>query len=131
MNGRNPETERSLVQDSQGNLEKFRKPLLQYLISGLEHPDTEVRSTAADALGALADTETLGDLLPLMVSQDPQLREAALRSAEKIQNSRIDFYHCRTAGCEHCLIRSIAEEALARMRIRDCGISVMQKGGIG
>jgi len=124
MNGKNTGTRKDLAQrGSQGRLEKFQKPLLEYLTSGLEHPDTRVRCLAADMLGALGDDKALVSLVPLMVSEDPELREAALRSVEKLKNLRIEISHCRTAGCDSCLIRSIAEEALARIRSRNPGMS--------
>lgn len=104
---------------SYANLEKFRNPLRQYLVSGLDHPDKWVRCLAVEMLGALGDTGAVKDVLPLVTGEDPDIRTAALRSVEKMGEYPVEISRFKSTGCEHCLIRSIADEALARLRTRN------------
>jgi HEAT repeat protein len=107
--------------ESSVSLEKFRKPLREYLTSGLEHPDKWVRYMAAEMLGALGDTGAIGDLMPLVACEDSDIRAAALRSVERIGDYRITGPSAQATNCNSCLIRSIAEEALVQLKNRNSG----------
>ena len=125
MKTENSREKQGLVQtQSYADLEKFRRPLREYLVSGLEHPDKWVRYLAVEMLGALGDTMAADDVLPLVVSEDTDLRSAALRSVEKMGKYPVEIPQFRTTGCKHCLIRSIADEALARLRTGDPDVAV-------
>ncbi len=103
--------------ESAVNLERFRRPLLEYLTSNLDHPDKWVRCMAADILGALGDTKAIGSLMALTSDRDQDLQGLALRSLERMENFPVEPLKAGTAGCDCCLIRSIAEEALEQLRI--------------
>ncbi|OPY38580.1 MAG: hypothetical protein A4E35_00571 [Methanoregula sp. PtaU1.Bin051] len=118
MRADNNSLKKSIVvqQESAAELEKFRKPLLEYLTSSLEHRDKWVRYMATDMLGALGDPQAIGHLMPLIVSDDQNLRAVALQSVEKIENFQMEPISLGTAECNQCLIRSIAEEALEQLK---------------
>ncbi len=115
----------AVQQESAIELEKFRKPLLEYLTSSLEHQDKWVRYMATDMLGALGDPQAIGHLMPLIVSEDQNLRAVALQSVETIENFRITPVSGGSAECDGCLIRSIAEEALAQLKNKSPCTSAM------
>lgn len=101
-------------------LEKFRKPLIEYLVSALDHPDKWVRYMAADMIGAAGDTDAIGHLMPLLVCDDKDLRAVARQSLETACRYRtVPLVHSAGPECTNCLIRSIAEEALDQLKQRD------------
>ena len=118
----------AVIGESAENLEKFRKPLLEYLTSNLEHKDKWVRYLAVDMLGALGDDGATRDLLPFIVCEDQDLRAMALRSIEKMGKFRMESSENGMAACSNCLIRSIAEEALSELRNR-ASCTVSTQGG--
>lgn len=97
-------------------LEKFRRPLLEYLASGLDHPDKQVRHLAAGMLGATGDARAIRHLVPLLVCEDHDLRAVALQSLSAIEDFKPSPDACDPAICDNCLIRGIAEEALGQLR---------------
>jgi len=102
---------------SADSLEKFRKPLMEYLVSNLEHPDRWVQYLAVDILGALGDDGAIEYLIPLAASGDQDLRNAAFRSLKRLGDFRFELQKDGPA-CNSCLIRSIAEEALGQLRVK-------------
>jgi HEAT repeat protein len=110
------EKNRPVQQESVTELEKFRRPLLEYLTSSLEHEDKWVRYMAVDMLGALGDPQAIRHLMPLIVSEDQNLRAVALQSLETIEDFQITPVSWGSAECNGCLIRNIAEEAMAQLR---------------
>ncbi len=89
---------------------RFRKPLVDYLISGLEENDKWVRIFAADMLGSAGDPRAVEYLKPLLVDSDRDLRIISARATETI--------HSQQDHCASCMIRLIAEEALTQARPR-------------
>jgi len=96
-------------------LEQFRKPLAAYLEGGLECDDKWVRVMAAGMLGALGDPGTAVYLRPLAADTDADVRAAAVAAL-----GQLDTYpgilpaSPEVLSCQNCMIRLIAEEALAR-----------------
>ncbi|WP_292419863.1 HEAT repeat domain-containing protein [Methanoregula sp.] len=95
---------------------KFRQPLAEYLISGLDDNDKWVRVIAAEMLGALGDPHSARFLQPLLAGWDSDLRLVAARSLARIRSPQ-------SAGipparsCEHCMILLVADEALTRLKL--------------
>ncbi len=65
-------------------LKKFRQPLVEYLISGLEENDKWVQVMAVRLLGTIGDSRAAEHLKPLLVSEDADLRSAAAQSLAMI-----------------------------------------------
>lgn len=108
-NARNPLPVRSSVA-----LERFRTPLVAYLAGGLECDDTRVRVVAAGMLGALGDPGAGVYLRPLAVDADADVRAAALAALAQLGTYSGKQPACPEAlPCQNCMIRLIAEEALA------------------
>ncbi|WAC05071.1 MAG: HEAT repeat domain-containing protein [Methanoregula sp.] len=97
-------------------LKKFRKPLVEYLISGLEEKDKWVRCMAAGMLGDLGDSRAVDSLKPLLADPDPDLRAVAAYALDMICYNRAPVDGSRTGICEHCMVRFIADEALNQMK---------------
>lgn len=95
-------------------LENFRKPLLAYLISSLDNHDIWVRCLASDMLATLKDPAAIEYLRRLMTDIDEDVRYAAAKALDAIGHSRITMVSVQNPGCESCLIRLIAEEALSQ-----------------
>jgi HEAT repeat protein len=102
--------------DSATVLNKFRRPLVEYLISGLEVNDKGVRILAVDMLGASGDTRAIESLKPLVIDQDPDVRMAAKKSLERICPGSVTFASSREDNCGNCMIRIIATEALEQLK---------------
>lgn len=94
-------------------LEKFRKPLLHYLDSGLGDKDKWVRILAAELLGTLNDPAAGEYLTPLLADADGDVRAGAAAALDAIGHPTMGFSRLQTNGCDSCLIRLIAEEALS------------------
>jgi hypothetical protein len=101
------------VKDPAGALKKFRQPLFEYLVSGLEAEDKRVQLMAAGMLGALGDPGAAGYLKPLAVDRDADLREVSRHSLTMLYPHGMFPGAGRPDPCEGCMIRLIAEEALA------------------
>lgn len=97
---------------------RFRKPLVDYLISGLEENDKWVRILAAGMLGNAGDPRAAEFLKPLLVDRDQDLREVSAQALEMIHSQEAVVLHAQPDHCTSCMIRLIAEEALSRSRPR-------------
>jgi HEAT repeat protein len=97
---------------------RFRKPLVDYLISGLEENDKWVRFLAAGMLGSAGDPRAAEFLKPLLVDRDQDLRYISAHALEMIHSQEAVVLHAQPDHCASCMIRLIAEEALARSRPR-------------
>lgn len=97
-------------------MHQFRKPLVDYLISGLEVDDKWVRILAADMLGNAGDPRATESLKRLLVDRDQDLREVSLRAMDMIAARQETIIRSQPDRCAGCMIRLIAEEALAQRK---------------
>ena len=97
---------------------RFRKPLVDYLISGLEENDKWVRILAADMLGSAGDPRAVQYLKPLLVDRDRDLRIISAQAMEMIHSQQPVIYRSQPDHCATCMIRLIAEEALMQHKPR-------------
>jgi HEAT repeat protein len=97
---------------------RFRKPLVDYLISGLEENDKWVRILAADMLGSAGDPRAAEYLKPLLVDRDRDLRIISAQAMEMIHSRQVIVSRSQPDHCASCMIRLIAEEALTQARPR-------------
>ena len=95
---------------------KFRQPLVEYLISGLDDNDKWVRVMAAEMLGALGDPHSARALQPLLAGWDSDLRLAASRSLARIRSPQSATIP-QALSCDYCMIRLVADEALTRLKL--------------
>jgi HEAT repeat protein len=104
---------------SETAVSRFRKPLVEYLVSGLEENDKYVRILAADMLGYVGDSRTVEYLKPLLANRDRDLRSISAHAIEMIHSHQTALLRSQPDQCASCMIRHIAEEALIRQRSRD------------
>jgi HEAT repeats len=104
---------------SETAVSRFRKPLVEYLVSGLEENDKWVRIFAADMLGCVGDPRTVEYLKPLLADRDQDLRIISANAIDMIDSQRAALTRSEPDYCASCMIRYIAEEALMRQRSRD------------
>jgi HEAT repeat protein len=97
---------------------RFRKPLVDYLISGLEENDKWVRILAIDLLGSAGDLRAVEYLKPLLVDRDRDLRTISARATDMIHSQQAAISRSQPDPCASCMIRIIAEEALTQTRPR-------------
>jgi HEAT repeat protein len=97
---------------------RFRKPLVDYLISGLEENDKWVRILAIDLLGSAGDLRAVEYLKPLLVDRDRDLRTISARATDMIHLQQAAISRSQPDPCASCMIRIIAEEALTQTRPR-------------
>ncbi len=97
---------------------RFRKPLVDYLISGLEENDKWVRVLAIDMLGSAGDPRAVEYLKPLLVDRDQDLRTISAQAMEMIHSQEAITSRSEPDRCAGCMIRLIAEEALTQARPR-------------
>jgi hypothetical protein len=97
---------------------RFRKPLVDYLISGLEENDKWVRILAADMLGSAGDPRAAEYLKPLLVDRDRDLRIISAQAMEMIHSQQAIVSRSHPDRCASCMIRYIAEEALTQKKPR-------------
>ena len=95
---------------------RFKKPLVEYLLSGLEEEDKWVRILAVDLLGSIGDTRAIPALEPLLADRDPDIRTIASRALSRIQDFPDPETISSPGSCGSCMIRLIAEEALRKNR---------------
>ena len=95
---------------------RFRKPLVDYLISGLEEKDTWVRIFAADMLGSAGDPRAVEYLKPLLVDRDRDLRTISAHAMDMIFSQQAAVSQKEPDRCASCMIRLIAEEALMQQK---------------
>jgi HEAT repeat protein len=108
--------EASSVSMSVMALKKFRQPMIEYLISGLEDNDKWVQVMAAQLLGTIGDSRAAEHLKPLLVSQDRDLRSTAAQSLAMIHPFQEIFSLSQSDNCGNCMIRLIADEAIQRLK---------------
>jgi hypothetical protein len=97
---------------------RFRKPLVDYLISGLEENDKWVRILAADMLGSVGDPRAVEYLKPLLVDRDRDLRIISAQAIDMIHSHQAVVSRSQPDHCASCMIRLIAEEALTHHKPR-------------
>jgi HEAT repeat protein len=97
-------------------IKKFRKPMVEYLLSGLEENDKWVRIMAAEMMGAIGDPRSAEHLIPLLADRDRDLRTVAAKSLAMIRSPDM-FALSQADNCENCMIRLIADEALGKLKI--------------
>ena len=97
---------------------RFRKPLVDYLISGLEENDKWVRILAIDLLGNTGDLRAVEYLKPLLVDRDRDLRTISAQAMDMIHSQQEAVSRSQPDQCASCMIRIIAEEALTQTRPR-------------
>lgn len=97
-------------------LVRFRKPLVDYLISGLEENDKWVRILAIDMLGSAGDPRAIEYLKPLLVDRDRDLRTISAQAMDMIHSHQAVVSRSQPDRCASCMIRLIAEEALLQAK---------------
>ena len=112
VNTRSPDTFRSL-----DALEKFTLPIIEHFTIALNNEDRWVRYLAAQALGDLGDPRAIEPLNLIRNDKDPNLRFFSALSLSKIVYLRELLNDSGKRGCETCLMRYIAEEALAHKNL--------------
>jgi len=101
---------------SENALSRFRKPLVEYLVSGLEENDKWVRILAADMLGCVGDSGCVGYLKPLLADRDRDIRIVSAHAIDMIGSHRSAFIRSESDPCASCMIRYIAQEALVKQK---------------
>jgi HEAT repeat protein len=104
----------SVLVSSATAVTRFRKPLVDYLISGLEENNKLVRILAVDLLGSAGDPRAIECLKPLLVDRDRYLRTMSGQAMEMIHFQQAALSRSQPDQCASCMIRLIAEEALTR-----------------
>ncbi len=112
VNTRSPDTLRSLHA-----LEKFTLPIIEHFTIALHNDDKWVRYLAAEALGDLGDPRAIEPLNLLRNDKDPDLQFFSSLSLSKIVYLRELLSNSGKMGCETCLMRYIAEEALVQKNL--------------
>jgi HEAT repeat protein len=112
VNIRSPDTIKTLEA-----LEKFTIPIIEHFTIALNNEDKWVRYLAAEALGDLGDPRAIEPLNLLRNDKDPDLRFFSSLSLSKIVYLRELLNDSGKRGCETCLMRYIAEEALAHKNL--------------
>jgi HEAT repeat protein len=107
-----------LLAPSASAVNRFRKPLVDYLISGLEESDKWVRILAIDMLGSAGDPRAIEYIKPLLVDRDRDLRTISAQAMEMIHSQAAIVSRSEPDRCAGCMIRLIAEEALTQARPR-------------
>ncbi|AGB01244.1 HEAT repeat domain-containing protein [Methanoregula formicica] len=107
---------RTMDSRSVSAVRKFRQPLVEYLISGLDDNDKWVRVMAAEMLGTVGDPRSVRALQPLLAGWDSDLRLAAARSLARIRSPQSAAIP-PALSCDHCMIRLVADEALTRLKL--------------
>jgi hypothetical protein len=110
--------EEGFLISSQSAVNRFRKPLVDYLISGLEENDKWVRILAIDMLGSAGDPRAVEYLKPLLVDRDRDLRTISAQAMDMIHSQQAIVSGSQPDRCACCMIRLIAEEALTQARPR-------------
>jgi HEAT repeats len=110
--------EEGFLISSVSEVNRFRKPLVDYLISGLEENDKWVRILAIDMLGSAGDPRAVEYLKPLLVDRDRDLRTISAQAMDMIHSQQASVSRSQPDRCACCMIRLIAEEALTQARTR-------------
>jgi HEAT repeat protein len=93
-------------------LEKFTTPIVEHFINALTSENRWVRYLAEDALGNMGDPRAIAHIHLHQSDKDLGLRFVSAQSLRKIGNIREVLADTQKLGCDTCLIRFIAEEAL-------------------
>lgn len=101
---------------SENAVTRFRKPLVEYLVSGLEENDKWVRILAADMLGYVGDARCIGYLKPMLADRDRDIRIVSAHAIDMIGSPRSAFFRSESDPCGSCMIRYIAQEALVKQK---------------
>jgi HEAT repeat protein len=107
-----------VLSSSASAVTRFRKPLVEYLISGLEENDKWVRILAADILGSAGDPRAIEPLKPLLVDRDRDIRTISAQAMDMICSQQAAVSRSQPDRCASCMIRIIAEEALMQHKSR-------------
>jgi hypothetical protein len=108
----------AILASSASEVSRFRKPLVDYLISGLEEDNKWIRILAADMLGSAGDARAVDHLRPLLVDRDRDLRLISAQALDMIHSQQAAVSRSRPDMCASCMIRLIAEEALTQQKPR-------------
>ena len=114
-----PGRDAGVLMSSETAVSRFRKPLVEYLVSGLEENDKWVRILAADMLGYVGDSRTIEYLKPFLTDRDRDLRSISAHAIEIILSHQTALLRSQPDQCGSCMIRYIAEEALLRQRSQE------------
>ena len=117
--GRMSGRESGVLVSSAAALTRFRKPLVDYLICGLEENDTWVRIFAAGLLGSAGDPRAVEYLKPLLANCDRDLRTISAQAMDMIFSQQAAVSRAQPDRCASCMIRFIAEEALQQQKKAD------------
>ncbi len=116
--GKTKRGETGVLVSSASEVTRFRKPLVDYLISGLEENDKWIRILAADMLGSAGDPRAVESLKPLLVDRDRDLRIISAQAIDMIHSQQAFVSRSQPDHCTNCMIRLIAEEALTQAKPR-------------
>lgn len=116
--GKRPSRDEGFPVSSVSAVARFRRPLVDYLLSGLEEEDKWVRILAIDMLGNTGDSRAVEYLKPLLVDRDQDLRTVSAQAMETIRSQQSAASRIQPDRCSGCMIRLIAEEALIQARPR-------------
>jgi HEAT repeat protein len=108
--------EEGVLMSSTSAVTRFRKPLVDYLISGLEENDKWVRILAIDMLGRAGDARAVEYLKPMLVDRDRDLRIISAQAMDMIHSQQVVISRSQPDRCASCMIRFIAEEALTQSK---------------
>jgi HEAT repeat protein len=117
-NGKRTERNDRVQAPSASAMTRFRKPLVDYLISGLEEDDKWVRILAINLLGSAGDPRAMAYLKPLLVDRDRDLRMISAQAMDMIHSQQVVVSRTQPDHCASCMIRLIAEEALLQHKPR-------------
>jgi hypothetical protein len=126
--GKKAEGNTGVMVSSATAVTRFRKPLVDYLISGLEENDKWVRILAADMLGSAGDPRAAEYLKPLLVDRDRDLRIISAQAMDMIHSQQVIASRSQPDRCSSCMIRLIAEEALLQNRGGSCTSQKRESG---
>jgi len=96
-------------------LEKAGKPAVEYLVTALKDTDKWVRYAAADALGNIGDSASVGPLIGLLGDHDQDVRFATAEALGKIGDPRACSPLEQTCSADNGYVKIAAEEALAKI----------------
>ena len=82
---------------------RFRRPLVDYLLSGLEEDDKWVRILAIDLLGNAGDPRAMEYLKPLLVDRDRDLRTISAQAMEMIRSQQATVSRMQPDRCSGCM----------------------------
>jgi HEAT repeat protein len=100
-------------------MQRFRQPLVAYLVSSLEVDDRWVRMMAAELLGTVGDSQVTDSLKPLMADPDSDVRIIAAKSLSLLSSPRGGLTTRQADYCGNCMIRLLANEALEQLKMQE------------